>query len=458
MLVETSKLKSYQFNEKYFDILKGTDYEALKKDIEKNGIKTELHILKDNTVVCGNQRLKIAKELELKEVPIKVIELKNDEEIREYVIKDNLLRRHLKPEQKAILEYELYKIKFKGSGGDRKSENQKDDFRPFDVYKEIADEVGSGETTIKEHIRYAKIIEKKPELQNKKISQVLKEEVKDYSIEIDLDKINQYDDNMFHFSATYHEKRFGDVLCVDTTHGEDDIRQYKEYYPTVTRLSCFFDKNGKEFSLRKYAEIQDFPKDFKFVGTTQEIKNQIGEAVSPKMGEYVIKKHIKGKKYIELFAGCGGFSVGAHRLNKECLWCNDFNKYSGYSYQLNFPKTDVCINNIKKVNEKQIHKDIEEIDFILGGPPCQGFSSAGKRLGFKEDSRNQLYLDYLRFVKEFKPKQFIMENVKEILKHQDEIRKDFENIGYDITIDVVNGLDIGMKQKRIRCFFIGNKK
>ncbi|GAH36807.1 unnamed protein product, partial [marine sediment metagenome] len=117
------------------------------------------------------------------------------------------------------------------------------------------------------------------------------------------------------------------------------IRIYKEYYPTITTSIRLTDKNGKEFTLRQYAKVQDFPNEFKFVGTSNEIKRQIGEAVSPKMSEYIIKKYITGKEYIELFAGCGGFSVGTHKLGKKCLWCNDFNRYSTHSFKLNFPLT-----------------------------------------------------------------------------------------------------------------------
>jgi len=63
--------------------------------------------------------------------------------------------------------------------------------------------------------------------------------------------------------------------------------------------------------------------------------------------------------------------------------------------------------------KRKFIKKLGKLILLWGGPPCQGFSSAGQRLGFREDSRNELYLDFLRFVKEFKPKQFIMENVKE---------------------------------------------
>jgi len=467
--MKTKLLKPYKFNKEFFEDIKGEDYEGLREDIKVNGIKVDLHITKNNTILCGHQRWNIAKEIGLDDVPTKVVDIDETDEmkVREYVIKDNLLRRHLTTEQKYNLIGMLSEVNEVGAG-------KRTDLQPEvkltsgekreNVLSKTAKETGVSEKTVQRARAYRNIIKVAPELKTKPAMQVINNyEIKDDKIvrkntrvEIDMNKINPYDKNMYHFSHIYHEKRFGDqVICVNPCHGEGDIREYKDYYPTVTRVSCFFDNNGKEFSLRKYAEIQDFPKDFMFVGTSQEIKNQIGEAVSPKMSEYIIKKHIKGIKYIELFAGCGGFSVGAHKLGKKCIWCNDFNKYSGYSFQLNFPETNVYIGDIKEIDEKKIHKEVGEIDFILGGPPCQGFSSAGKRLGFKEDNRNSLYLEYLRFVKEFKPKQFIMENVKQILEYKDEIIKDFEKIGYKVITETVNGLDIGMKQKRIRVFFIG---
>lgn len=272
---------------------------------------------------------------------------------------------------------------------------------------------------------------------------------------------NPYDSNVRHLTAKYHERRFGDeVIVVDTTHDSKDIRPYKRHYPTLTRIGNFFHNDGTEFNIREYAKVQDFPDDFIFVGTPtdQEIKNQIGEAVSPKMAEYIIKKYIKRKTYLELFCGCGGFSLGAHRLGKKCLFALDFNRYAINSFHLNFPDVRVLFADITKTDEKRVHKEVGNVDFIIGGPPCQGLSMAGKRLGFKEDERNQLYLDFLRFVKEFKPGQFIMENVKEIEEHKDEIIRDFNKIGYSVKTELVNGLDIGMKQKRIRFFFIGEIK
>ncbi len=469
MEIKTGELKPYEFNQEFFDDIKGSDYDALKEDIQQNGIKVELHITKSKTILCGHQRWDVAKDIGLKNVPVKVINIdeKDEKKVKEYVIKDNLLRRHLSTEQKYILiatlseVYETPRIGMtynKNSDATLAHEKERED-----VLVKTAKDAGVAERTVARARKYKELIRKSPELKTKKTTEVLNNyEIKEdrvirknTRVDIDLNKLNSYDSNMFHFSINYNKEFDRDTICVDISHGENDIRQYKEFYPTVLNVCTFTDNKGKEFSLRKYAEIQNFPKDYKFVGTSQEIKRQIGEAVSPKMSEYIIKKYIKGKLYIELFAGCGGFSIGAEKLKKSCLWCNDFNKYSGHTFKLNFPKTEVFVGDIREIDEKKIHKEVLDIDFVIGGPPCQGFSSAGQRLGFREDSRNELYLDYLRFVKEFKPKQFIMENVKEIQNYQKEITEDFEKIGYKVQTELVNGLDIGMNQKRIRFFFIG---
>jgi len=469
---DVNTLKPYEFNKEFFEDIKGTDYDALKEDIKQNGIKVDLHVTKSNIILCGHQRWTIAKELGIKQIPVKVINIdeQDDKKVKEYVIKDNLLRRHLSTEQKYILIATLSEVYEVGRGGDRVSKDAKVasmvEEPKEDVLTKTAKDTGVAERTVARARQYRELVKASPELKTKKVTEVLnnyeiKEEKvvrKNTKIEIDVHRINSYDSNMFHFCVNQNKDFGKDVLCVDVTHGENDIRKYKEFYPTILHVCTFLDNKGKEFSLRKYAEVQNFPKDYKFMGTQNEIKRQIGEAVSPKMGEYIIKKYITGKSYIELFAGCGGFSVGAHKLKKECKWCNDFNKYSGYTFKLNFPKTEVFVGDVQDIDEKKIHKEVGEIDFIMGGPPCQGFSSAGQRLGFKEDSRNQLYLEFVRFVNEFKPKQFIMENVKEIENYKKEITEDFEKIGYDVKVEKVNGLDIGMKQKRIRVFFIGNMK
>jgi DNA (cytosine-5)-methyltransferase 1 len=98
---------------------------------------------------------------------------------------------------------------------------------------------------------------------------------------------------------------------------------------------------------------------------------------------------------------------------------------------------------------------IPDADIVVGGPPCQGFSTAGLRL--KNDPRNQLYKEFLRIVKETKVKEFLLENVPEIAEIKDQIIDDFAEIGYTTTFQIVKGEEIGMKQTRHRAFFIGER-
>jgi N6-adenosine-specific RNA methylase IME4 len=166
-------LKSLRFNEELFELLKGTEYEALKRDVKKNGIKTELHVLPDGTVICGNQRLRVARELNIPDdkIPIKIIShLKNDKEIKEYIIKDNLLRRHLKPEQRAFLINELSKLYETGSG--RKPANIAD---YKDVCDKTAEETGDSPRTVRNYRAYVKAVKKNPKYKGKRISAVLRD-------------------------------------------------------------------------------------------------------------------------------------------------------------------------------------------------------------------------------------------------------------------------------------------
>ncbi len=228
-------------------------------------------------------------------------------------------------------------------------------------------------------------------------------------------------------------------------------------YPTLKRRSWFFHEDGGEFSLREYAQVQDFPNDFIFVGTKEKIKDQIGNAVSPKMAEYVARMIPKGNA-IELFAGCGGMSLGFEKVGHKILWMNEFNKMGCRSYHANFPKVIINPKDINDIKINEIKKEVgnRRIDIIFGGPPCQGFSLAG--VNFKDDDRNKLYKEFIRVLKEIKPKYFVMENVKGILSFKEEIKEDFEKEGYNVEVKLIKGEEIGMKQKRHRVFFIGKRK
>jgi site-specific DNA-cytosine methylase len=268
-----------------------------------------------------------------------------------------------------------------------------------------------------------------------KLSNETKKEVRS---EFDI-KPSLYGENIYFNSADFIEERWDDHV----------IKEDK--YPTLTRLGRFFHEDMTEFSLREYATVQDFPDSYKFIGTYSDIKGQIGNAVSPKMAEYVGKK-LSGKTVIDLFAGCGGLSCGLQNIGKNVIFANEFNIKYFQTYILNHPNTKCSLKNIFDLREE----DMPSADIVVGGPPCQGFSLAGLRL--KDDPRNKLYREFLRIVEIKKPKEFLMENVPQIQEIKDQIISDFNEIGYDVSFEIIHGHDIGMKQSRKRAFFIGKIK
>jgi DNA (cytosine-5-)-methyltransferase len=175
---------------------------------------------------------------------------------------------------------------------------------------------------------------------------------------------------------------------------------------------------------------------------------------------------------IDLFSGCGGFSLGFVKAGFKIKKAVEFDKDIAKSYQHNHPKTIMFNDDIRNV-DNAINFKKNEVDLIIGGPPCQGFSMAGarNRNGFMDDERNYLFKHYFNIVKLVRPKIFLMENVKGILSMKNgeifnEIKRIFsdENLlngdRYHLTHFVVNSADFGVPQKRERVIIIGvlNKK
>ena len=130
----------------------------------------------------------------------------------------------------------------------------------------------------------------------------------------------------------------------------------------------------------------------------------------------------KKLKIIDLFSGVGGLSYGfSHNDNFEIIAANEILPNMAKAYSLNHPTVKVYVEDIKYFNAKKIEQDLsvgsDEIDIIIGGPPCQAYSTVGKRL--IDDPRGKLFQEYCRVLKEFNPKLFLFENVKGLLSMQD---------------------------------------
>lgn len=460
MKIEINKLKPHPFN-KIFGNLPDGEFNSLKDDIKQRGMQTRIDITKDNMIVCGHQRIRALKELGIKEAEVRILDWE-DSRIKEHLIKDNILRRQLNEFQIVEASHELRKIYEGRQGGDRKSnvtDVTLDKGRTEDI---VAKDFGiSGRTLERYEESYEKLKESKKDnlieevkqgkITLREVNKKEREREKQEAIAnevLDDRKIVPYGNEMYYLSEKNLKESRQDAYYV--------IKK-GESYPTLKRRSWFFHEDGSEFTLREYASVQDFPKDFKFVGTKEKIKDQIGNAVSPKMAEHIAKTLPKGN-VIELFAGCGGLGLGFEKRGCKILWMNEFNKTACRTYRANFPNVKININNIKNIKVDDIKKEIDNkrVDIIIGGVPCQGFSLAGTN--FKEDYRNELYKEFIRFVNGFKPKYFVMENVKGILPFKEQIINDFKDVGYNVEIKLIKGEDIKMKQKRHRVFFIGKIK
>lgn len=168
-------------------------------------------------------------------------------------------------------------------------------------------------------------------------------------------------------------------------------------------------------------------------------------------------------KLISLFSGCGGLDLGFERAGFDIPVANEFDPTIFETFKVNHPETHLIEGDVRQVNKDDIAKYITgEVDGIIGGPPCQSWSEAGSLRGI-EDARGQLFFDYIRILKEFRPKFFLAENVSGMLanRHNEAVKnilKLFEEAGYDVTLTLVNAKNYGVAEERKRVFYIGFRK
>ncbi len=161
-------------------------------------------------------------------------------------------------------------------------------------------------------------------------------------------------------------------------------------------------------------------------------------------------------KVISLFSGCGGLDLGFERAGFEIPVANEYDATIWSTFEANHPNTALIKGDIRKIKESDFPNDI---DGIIGGPPCQSWSEAGALRGI-EDARGQLFYDYIRILKEKQPKFFLAENVSGMLANRhseavENIVNMFRECGYNVTITLVNAKDYGVAQERKRVFYIG---
>ena len=169
-------------------------------------------------------------------------------------------------------------------------------------------------------------------------------------------------------------------------------------------------------------------------------------------------------KVLDLFAGCGGFSHGLEQAGFKVVGFVEWWQPAIATFLNNHLEAKLIGTDITKISDETVTQYKDKVDIIVGGPPCQGFSMCGDRN--PNDTRNQLYKEFLRFVRIINPKTVVMENVPGLLsmddgnnrKVIDRILHDFIELGYMVSYKVLTASNYGVAQNRRRLIIIGHKE
>ena len=172
---------------------------------------------------------------------------------------------------------------------------------------------------------------------------------------------------------------------------------------------------------------------------------------------------------IDLFAGCGGLTKGLQMVGVQSILASDIDENCEKTFIRNFADTPFLCKDITQITKEEVDVLLNNVipDIIVGGPPCQGFSLANKnRNKVEDDPRNKLFYGFVKFIKWYSPKAFVMENVKGLLSMQNgkviqTIVEEFSNAGqygYNVQYKVLKASNYGVPQNRERVILIGIRK
>lgn len=224
----------------------------------------------------------------------------------------------------------------------------------------------------------------------------------------------------------------------------------------------------RTLSFREAARLQSFPDNFHFVGSKTSIANQIGNAVPPFLAFQIANSiGIKGC-YIDLFSGCGGLSLGFKWAGWTPVVANDIDRDSLETYKNNIHNSilvgdirDLDISNQILTFIKEHQQSCNKPLWVIGGPPCQGFSTAGNSRTLK-DPRNQLVNDYVSLLRNARIDGFVFENVTGILSMEkgaviESIQSELTKLFPNTYRNVLKAEEFGVPQRRTRVILIGDK-
>ncbi len=219
----------------------------------------------------------------------------------------------------------------------------------------------------------------------------------------------------------------------------------------ATLKKIYREKNRFRLQPANQAMLPIFRKEIEIRGVVVEIKRSLENNTATKQKLF---------RTLDLFAGVGGIRLGFENAGFETVFANDFEKNCKPTYDLNFKKSKLIVEDIRKIGID----DLPEFDFLLGGFPCQAFSIAGYRKGFNDEKdRGNLFFDVARILEARNPAGFLLENVKNLKGHDGGktfkiIIQTLEDLGYHVKTKVLNSMEYGnIPQNRERIYIVGFK-
>ena len=244
----------------------------------------------------------------------------------------------------------------------------------------------------------------------------------------------------------------------------DNITENKDIEDFLIKLGVI--TNIEDINVLREILGKDYIEFISIIQTYLNLNIQIDESLKKYMDFFrksSVENYLNDKDsptLVDFFCGAGGMSLGFCQNGFKVLLANDIEDVCTKTYSFNhyeIPKERIITGDIKQIVEN-IDKHInDDVDVIIGGPPCQGFSMANRQR-IIDDPRNVLYKSYVKGVEKLKPKFFVMENVKGMLSVAEQVKEDFHNLNdveYDVAYNVFNAKDFCVAQNRERLIYIG---